>query len=378
MNISLDNVAQVNFNNSEIAKVYFNSTKVWEKPVAQGIYGITWNKTNSSPILTRTDDAANFYNPVVSVGGSAGSSPFDNIMPWKGMVKEEIDGSVMVKIPKFWYNITENSNAALTLKIANYPATGFSVSPAHMDRGDGRGERDYVYIGRYKCSSVDLKSVSGVAPKVNGSLSTFRTLCSQVGTNYHLEDFTMYWTVRMLFLVEFATWNSQAVIGGSGGNGTVYNTGLTDTIPYHTGTIANEITLNTCGIQYRWIEQPWGNIGESIDGIIALTSQFKIDYVFSRYNNLGNNYPITLTRPTATNEIKNFSNNGWALAPSAVYADNSYSTYVCDKYGYTNQVCQLITGSTANDASEGLFHWDTYSKTTNVSGYVGCRLMYVP
>ena len=56
------------------------------------------------------------------------------------MVKESRTGGVMVKIPKFWFKWTK-SGSTLKLQIADKAADGFSVSPAHMDRGDGKGER---------------------------------------------------------------------------------------------------------------------------------------------------------------------------------------------------------------------------------------------
>ena len=52
----------------------------------------------------------------------------------------------------------------MKLQISDSEQTGFLVSPAHADRGDGSGERDYVYVGRYHCGSPNFKSVSGTTP----------------------------------------------------------------------------------------------------------------------------------------------------------------------------------------------------------------------
>lgn len=51
---------------------------------------------------------------------------------------------------------------------------GYQVSPAHRDRGDGHGERDAVYIGRYEGDS-SYQSRSGQAKKVSTTLTAFRS-----------------------------------------------------------------------------------------------------------------------------------------------------------------------------------------------------------
>lgn len=125
------------------------------------IFGVTWDGSSSTS-LTRTDDAVDFPDPVPYISGATSySSPFDNIMPWSGMVKvEDSEAGTLVEIPKFWYKLTKDGSA-LSIQITNQETDGFSVSPAHMDRGDGKGERDVVYIGRYHCGSTAYKSAAG-------------------------------------------------------------------------------------------------------------------------------------------------------------------------------------------------------------------------
>ena len=57
-----------------------------------------WDWTSSGPTKgTRTDAAAGFSDPNPAVNNGNGSSPFDNLMPWAGMVKETRTGGVMVQ-----------------------------------------------------------------------------------------------------------------------------------------------------------------------------------------------------------------------------------------------------------------------------------------
>ena len=113
-------------------------------------YGVEWNRV-SSPIWSRTDAAALFTDPVPYVAGmSEGEygSPFDNIAPWSGMVRvtDPVAGE-LVAIPKFYFKWTVDASK-MKLQISAEQKPGFFCSPAHMNRGDGKGERDIVYIGR--------------------------------------------------------------------------------------------------------------------------------------------------------------------------------------------------------------------------------------
>ena len=74
------------------------------------IYGVEWDWTSSGPTKgTRTDAAAGFSDPNPAVNNGTGSSPFDSLMPWAGMVKETRTGGVMVKEPKYWFKWTKTA-----------------------------------------------------------------------------------------------------------------------------------------------------------------------------------------------------------------------------------------------------------------------------
>ena len=82
------------------------------------IYGISRDKSSSSPAWARTDNAVGM-TATASVGASAGHSDFDNAMPWKGIVRETLStGDVMVQIPKFWYRRYRSGNVEY-IKIAD-------------------------------------------------------------------------------------------------------------------------------------------------------------------------------------------------------------------------------------------------------------------
>ena len=354
------------------------------------IYGVEWAGT-SSPAFTRTDDAASFADPQPYYAGMSGtpSSPFDSCMPWSGMeIVDDAEAGKLVKIPKFWFKWTR-SGSSMKLQISDSEQPGFYVSPAHADRGDGSGERDYVYAGRYHCGSSNYKSVSGVTPAGNMTRAEFRTAIHNLGSKIWQQDFAMWWTINMLILVEFASWNSQAKIGGGCSEGestssAVYNMGTTDNMPYHTGTVASSIGATVYGAnQYRYIENWWGNVFDWIDGIyfsdrtiyaIKNPANFSDDTggtnIGTRAN--ANGVVTQWTEPSA-------SGFEYALYPAAVTTDNNYETYDCDgSYYGASGVVLCGGGGYSQGQSCGAFYLYGNYAASYKSANRGSRLQKLP
>ena len=354
------------------------------------IYGVQWGGT-SSPAFTRTDDAALFADPQPYYAGMSGtpSSPFDSCMPWSGMeIVDDAEAGKLVKIPKFWFKWTR-SGSSMKLQISDSEQPGFHVSPAHADRGDGSGERDYVYAGRYHCGSSNYKSVSGVTPAGNMTRAEFRTAIHNLGSKIWQQDFAIWWTINMLILVEFASWNSQAKIGGGCSEGestssAVYNMGTTDNMPYHTGTVASSIGATVYGAnQYRYIENWWGNVFDWIDGIyfsdrtiyaIKNPANFSDDTggtnIGTRAN--ANGVVTEWTEPSA-------SGFEYALYPAAVTTDSNYETYDCDSSSYSASGVVLYGGGYYSQYQfYGAFSLNGSVAASNKSANRGSRLQKLP
>lgn len=340
------------------------------------IYGVSWDGT-SATTLTRTDDAAGFADPVPAINNGSGSSPFDGLYPWSGMVKENRAGGVMVKIPKFWYKLTQNGNG-VKIQIADSPVEGFSVSPAHMDRGDGKGERDYVYVGRYHCAS-DYKSKTGVRPVANITRSRARSNIHNLGTNIWQCDFAMRFTIWLLYIVEFSDWDSQTKIGyGCGDNSATENMGYTDSMQYHTGTSQSNRLVYGGGTQYRWIEGLWDNVQDWCDGcyygsndlnIILNPSSFSDSSGGTLVGSLTGGYPSALS-------VKSVSGIFPVFVPSA--SSGSTTTYVPDYWSFDAFVpCLRVGGSYNQSLYNGMFCVD-YSGNANSNADIGCRLQELP
>lgn len=344
------------------------------------IYGASWDGTSTTK-WSRTDDAAGFVDPVPYVAGARSySSPFDNRLPWSGMVKSERAGGTMVAIPKFWYKLTQNG-AGMQVQIADKATAGFAVSPAHMDRGDGKGERDVVYVGRYHCASSNYKSVTGQKPKAQMTRSAARTAIHNLGANIWQSDFAMRFTIWLLYIVEFADWNSQKTIGaGCGNNNGMHAMGYTDSMPYHTGTTQSSRDTYGFGTQYRNIEGLWDNLCDWCDGcynnsnglnIILNPNNFSDSSNGTLIGKPSNGYPSAFT-------VKNVSRTFPAFIPTA--ASGSDSTYSCDQWVFsTPYPCVCVGGDYGPQSASGLFYIFCKMDSTLSSGPgVTARLMELP
>lgn len=340
------------------------------------VYGVEWDWTSSGPTRgVRTDDAATFGDPNPAVSNGTGSSPFDNIWPWSGMVKENRSGGVEVKEPKYWFKWTKTGKK-LKLQIADGPVEDFSVDPVNRDRGDGLGELDCSYIGRYHCAS-GYKSTTGAEQQVNITRSEARTGIHNLGSNFWQMDFAQFWYVNMLFLVEFADWNGERIGRGCSTSSSKMNNGQTDAMGYHTGTTA--ASRDSYGFtQYRNIEGWWDNVYDWMDGcyyknnglnVISNPNNFSDSANGTLVGTPSSGYPTDFTIPTA-------SGLEWALFPSAV--NGSQTTYVPDSWVfYGSYPCLFHGGNYDQGQGHGPFCVNC-NRASDSYGEIGCRLQERP
>lgn len=343
------------------------------------IYGVEWDwDTGNSTSGTRTDDSALFADPNPAVNNGSGSSPFDNLYPWSEMVKETRTGGVMVKEPKYWFKWTKTGKK-LKLQIADGPVEGFHVDPVNMDRGDGLGELDFSYIGRYHCASGTYKSETNKAQQTNITRSQARSNIHNLGSNIWQMDFAQMWYVGMLFLVEFADWNGQTAIGyGCFSGNSKQNNGRTDSMQYHTGTTAANRT--TYGFtQYRNIEGWWDNVFDWMDGCYYTSSGLNVILNPAKFSDNANGtligsmpssgYPSDLAIPTQ-------SGFEWALRPAET--SGSRTTYVPDNWDFRgSSPCLRHGGYDSQYLNYGPFYV-SFNGMSSQNSDIGCRLQERP
>lgn len=225
-------------------------------------------------------------------------------------------------------------------------------------------------------------SRSGQAPKVSTPLATFRSGIHALGATYWQADIALHLTWWFLYIVEYADWNGQTAIGqGNVSSSAAINTGATDSMTYHTGRAAG--TDGQTAVQYRNIENPWGNVREWRDGIIFS------DANISTYNNPANFSDSYNGTGATVRSNKRATTGGWIKAwghdtndPSFIYPSEvggSETTFVPDYCYYNTGVRALnVGGNFGNGASAGPFYLNGLSAPANTNGYLGSRLQKLP
>lgn len=328
------------------------------------VYGVMWDSSDPSTVLTRltSENDDNGYvntniatNPVAAVGAGYGSSPFDDLYPWVEMEEYNIidnavsykqgqDGfsrtnhDTMVYIPEFWYKAIKNDDKWYWY-ISDKEKGGFEKHP-----GSGR------YVGRYN-TGADYVSKSSLAPLCNITRADARDGSHNKGDNWYQYDYATWCAVWLLYLVEFADWDSQKVIGqGIVNDSAVRASGRTDSMSYHTGRPTG--TDGKTAVQYRHIENPWGNVYEWIDGInifdyvcyISLdNANFKDDTTEDGYTSSG----VTLVKNGGYKTITDLGDSAvfpFGFYPISVSEEGSTETYIPDYAATVSGYKTLIVG----------------------------------
>lgn len=368
------------------------------------VFGVSWDSSQPSTALTRLTKANDpnklvtvdiTTEPVPAVGTGSGSSPFDSYMPWMGMEectlnnatgkvsskkgdpgfkRTSIDRPVMVKIPEFYYKI-ERVGSIFRYYIADGPVDGLSLHPGSGDN----------YLGRYEAGEASsgtlgfiLASYSGTTPSVSKTRSTFRDYARNMASGFQLRDIAAWCAYDLLYLVEYADWDSQKKIGPGIVNDTAaHKTGETDAMVYHTGR-AN--SGDNAAVQYRGIENPWGNVSEFIDGINVYGQSVYICTDPEIYtDDTDTNYPYSnIKLPTSgwTKGLGLSTNFPWAYLPNEV--GGSGSTFIPDYVTHLSHGWQvLVVGGYYSDGSyAGLFRFGSNYTSLESNSTIGARLQF--
>lgn len=184
------------------------------------IYGIKRSLTTTSSEWHRTDDSIGLEANATK-DGSVTYNDFDNIYPWSDIYTYNYDrttgletarigdanfkfdgtnGEVLTKIPEFYYRRYRDDDYEY-IQISKCPIDGFIKS-------------EEFSVGRYDSyyDGSAIHSYSGYCPEVNRNITSFRTLSKAVGTNFGQLDWR-YFLLQILYLVEYADYNSQSKLG---------------------------------------------------------------------------------------------------------------------------------------------------------------------
>lgn len=403
-------------------------------------YGVSWSETSSNPDCTRIGNMdmhrslpiqsmmkGHLYfkdgNPLyrmLKLNDSWTKCENYSAGGWRdvGTLLEDNNVNVMIKIPEFWWiddyvESTETHN----LKICPHAKPGWHHhKEAYVSAYEGYIDGNYYRSSKNKIPSVNFTR-SAVRPKARAN---------GLGNSWNIYTYNEHRAICHLFLVEYATRNSQKAVntaltvegfrqGGLGSgcttgtvtiNGaTTYSfipTGSSDSLGSGSGEVTVTIqqtdssgsntttTTRKCN-RYRGIENPFGHVWKHTDDVISVYISgydarfwYKCDSPDHFGDSISNNNPYykniaanAVVTGYKTKIVTTSTCDFFALSCN----NGSETTYWCD-YHWDNKDsslhCLLIGGDSGDGGEAGLFYLLSTDGGGHSNASIGSRLTYLP
>ena len=238
-------------------------------------------------------------------------------------------------------------------------------------------------------SIAGAKPISGVISQI--SRAACRTLASNIGPGWQQEDFLLNNATIMLFMIEYASLNSQEIIGmgvcsitDDKSSNMAVNTGGTSSLGNATGMASG--TNGKVSISYRGKEDAFGNIWSFVDGANIDISNGNVVYADHGFADNVDTDPYRHVGFTFTRTNGYVSAFGWSEdcdflflpaetlgfhnKPIGDYIETSPSTY--------GWFVSIFGGNWDITSYAGICCWRFTSASTTYSRTVGARLVYIP
>lgn len=421
----------------EIGKLSRNENELW--------YGVKFDLANgSSPDGVRTGNMEMHKTlPIQSKMRGCTINNVDNVKKylkaddwtkWEdGTViaqdSSQISPEMMVEIPEHYRLLVATPDNTVEVRMSEYNLPGYT-------------KVEKKYIGAYE-GSVNLDSsshnnllrtqVRNTAPIVSKTRTEFQTMARNNNrtNNWNIYTYDAHRDLTWLFVVEYATLNSQKAFnanltaegyhqGGLGDgvtSGTVTVNGATTysfvpcgttnslgngtgIIEYtHTNTNAEGTSTGTKVVnvpRYRGIENPFGHVWKNVIDVVVAGTDNSV-YICKDYTKFGTfeggTNPTAEQLIAAGYELQDFkestitsqyvkklvNNNQADLFPTVVGNGASATTYYCD-YHWTSATATprtlLIGGRSGDGSSAGLFALDSHIGLGSSSARVGTRITF--
>jgi len=211
---------------------------------------------------------------------------------------------------------------------------------------------------------------------VNTNQTNFRTYSHNKGGKWWMLDIATWSALQMLYIVEFANWDSQTTLGtGYSGQSAVAAGGATDAAAYHTCKISGDHN------QYRWVEDPFSNCLDRIDGYLGSTGNTYVGTTNASFNGSQSALTVTGIKLPSSGAIRGFGYSeyaAWAFIPDTA-SGTDYTTYVCDRVNSSSSVYPAYVGGYySSSAYYGLFYFYGNGSATSTNAFLGSRLLYIP
>lgn len=403
-------------------------------------YGVSWSETSSNPDCTRIGNM-DMHRTLPIQSMMKGYLYFKDGKPLYRMLKlndswtkcenysaggwrdvdtllEDNNINVMIKIPEFWWidDYTESTETH-NLKICPHAKPGwYHHKEAYVSAYEGYIDGNYYRSSKNKIPSVNFTR-SAVRPKARAN---------GLGNSWNIYTYNEHRAICHLFLVEYATRNSQKAVntaltvegfrqGGLGSgcttgtvtiNGaTTYSfipTGSSDSLGSGSGEVTVTIqqtdssgsntttTTRKCN-RYRGIENPFGHVWKHTDDVISVYISgygarfwYKCDSPDHFGDSISNDNPYykniaanAVVTGYKTKIVTTSTCDFFALSCN----NGSETTYWCD-YNWDNTDgslhCLLIGGYSDAGGGAGLFTLYSNDGVGNSDANLGSRLTYLP
>lgn len=218
--------------NAELADVKKQLAELDTDYADKRIYGIKIDHTKTSDNVTRLEDAAGMVANVASDTSGEVRNDFDKIYPWKNEFTKDVYGNEFRKIRLFYIKYVHTDNwSKFYVSMTKHDDTWFAL-PCFTDYSkttkDAQGRDKYALlpyaeIGRYLgslSSDGKLESKPNVFAKrwlnrvTSRNYATANNDSSKKLAGYQIEDQSTLFMLQVLFMVEFATTDSQSIMQG--------------------------------------------------------------------------------------------------------------------------------------------------------------------
>lgn len=302
--------------------------------------------------------------------------------------------------------------------VSDVMKSGFKLHPAFISNGV---KKNFIYLSAYEaslydvsaaayilddaqvadftvststgdrlCSIANAKPISGLTQDLTRAKT--RILANNRGTGWQQAYGATVAASQMLFMIEYASFNSQTKIGNGVTNKTddattnmAEPTGATTLLGNASGAVTNVNGWNV--VTYRGEENIWGNIWKWVDGLniysygeqslYVADNSFADNISTSPYVDAG----FTLAKRDGYISAFGYSETfDFLFFPSETLGDSSLPV---GDYHYQNSQAAswfvgILGGSWTDGSTAGTFCWSVYHSSSTRYRYIGGRLVYVP
>lgn len=402
-------------------------------------YGVSWSETSSNPDCTRIGNmdmhrslpiqsmmkgyihfkSGNSLHRMLKLNDNWTKCESYSAGGWRDVdtLLEDNNVNVMIKIPEFWWiddyvESTETHN----LKICPHAKPGWHHhKEAYVSAYEGYIDGNYYRSYKNKIPSVGFTR-SAIRPKARAN---------GLGNSWNIYTYNEHRAICHLFLVEYATRNSQKAVNtkltpegfrqgglGSGcttGTATINGaqtwsfipTGSSDSLGSGSGEVtvtiqqtdssgSNTSTITRKCNRYRGIENPFGHIWKHTDDVISVYISgfnarfwYKCDSPDHFGDSISENpyYKNIAANGVATGHKSKIVTTSTCDFFALSCTNGSETTYWCD-YNWDNtdasEHCLLIGGASGDGGKAGLFSLNSDNGVGASYATIGSRLTYLP